>query len=85
MSLPICEYDVVRVRSLDGVGTDAWGLSRRGPAVGDIGAVVAILNAEGCDEEYLVECVQADGMTAWIAAFPFAALDVVSRFEEVPQ
>jgi hypothetical protein len=83
MSTVIREYDVVRVRSLEGITADACGLSRRAPAVGDLGAVVAVLGAESSDERYLIECVQTDGATVWIAAFPLASLDVVSRFGEV--
>jgi hypothetical protein len=87
MTNTIREYDVVRVRSLDGIGLDGCGLGCRAPAIGDIGVVVTILSAEDADvardEIYLVECTQADATTAWIASFPIGALDVVSRIDEV--
>jgi hypothetical protein len=85
MTTAIREYDVVRIRSLDGVGLDGGGLGCRAPTIGDIGVVVTILSAEDPDdtrhETYLVECIQADATTAWIASFPIGALEVVSRIE----
>jgi hypothetical protein len=87
MTNAIREYDVVRVRSLDGIGLDGCGLGCRAPTIGDIGVVVTILSAEESDdardEKYLVECTQDDATTAWIASFPIGALDVVSRIDEV--
>ncbi|MCC7249822.1 MAG: hypothetical protein IT473_14460 [Lysobacter sp.] len=86
----IREYDVVRVRSFEGMHLDGCGLGSRSPAIGDMGAVVAILNeAEGDDlssrDAYLIECVLADGATAWMAAFPGASIELMSRFEEMPR
>jgi hypothetical protein len=88
MTAAIREYDVVRIRSLDGVGLDGCGLGCRAPAIGDVGVVVTILCAEDPsgvqhDDSYLVECTQADATTAWIASFPMRALEVVSRIDEV--
>lgn len=85
----IHEYDVVRVRSLEGMRADDCGLGSRSPAIGDMGAVVAILNAAEGDglsahETYLIECVLADGATAWMAAFPRASIELMSRFEGMP-
>ncbi len=87
MTTAIREYDIVRIRSLDGVGLDNCGLGCRTPAIGDVGVVVTIVSAEDSsgtsDDQYLVECSQADATTAWIASFPMRALEVVSRIDEV--
>lgn len=87
---PIREYDVVRVLSLEGMRADGCGLGSRSPAIGDMGAVVAILTtADGddasVDDAYLVECVLADGTTAWMASFPRDSIESMSRFEEMPR
>ncbi|MBP6749350.1 MAG: hypothetical protein KA144_06900 [Xanthomonadaceae bacterium] len=86
----IREYDVVRVRSLEGMRADGCGLGSRSPAIGDMGAVVAIVTAaEGDDvpsrDAYLIECVLADGATAWMASFPRDSIELMSRFEEMPR
>ncbi len=83
MNNAIHEYDVVRVRSLDGMRADAFGLGSRSPAIGELGTVVSMLSAEGHEDAYLVECVQTDATTAWIASFPRRSLDVVSAIDEI--
>ncbi len=86
----IREYDVVRILSLEGMRADGCGLGSRSPAIGDMGAVVAILNAAEGDglssrDAYLIECVLADGATAWMASFPRDSIELMSRFEEMPR
>jgi hypothetical protein len=81
MTAAIREYDVVRVRSLDGMRLDTSGLGDRTPAVGDLGAVVSILSADDREDEYLVECVRKDATTAWFAAFPASSIEVASSIE----
>jgi hypothetical protein len=85
MTIAIREYDIVRIRSLDGVGLDGCGLGSRAPAIGDMGVVVTVLGAEDGEETYLVECTQIDHTTAWIATFPLRALEVISGIQEVSQ
>jgi hypothetical protein len=85
-SRTIREYDIVRVRSLDGVRADEFGLGCRSPAIGELGAVVSILSADGQDdasliESVLVECVSRNATTLWIASFPASSLDVVSAID----
>lgn len=79
----IREYDVVRVLSLEGCRGCA-GLGARTPAIGDTGAVVSILSADGVPDMYLVECVQPDATTAWLASFPEHALEPVAPAETAP-
>ncbi|MFD0724508.1 hypothetical protein [Lysobacter brunescens] len=79
----IREYDAVRVRSLDGC-RGCTGLGARAPAIGDTGAVVSILSADGLPDMYLVECVQPDATTAWLASFPEHALERVAHAETAP-
>lgn len=79
----IREYDMVRVLSLEGCRGCA-GLSARVPAIGDTGAVVSILSADGAPDLYLVECVQPDATTAWLASFPRHALERIAGPETAP-
>lgn len=80
----IREYDVVRVRSLDGMRHDCANLGARAPAVGDLGTIVSILDGDDRDETFLVECVQPDATTAWIASFPSHALESATPAEAAP-
>ena len=79
----IREYDVVRVRSLEGCRGCA-GLGARVPGVGDTGTVVSLLSADGQPDVCLVECVQTDATTAWIASFPEHALERIAGPEATP-
>lgn len=80
----IREYEVVRVRSLDGMRHDCAGLGARAPAIGDTGTIVSILSADGVPDMYLVECVQPDATTAWLASFPERALEPATPAETAP-
>jgi hypothetical protein len=79
----IREYDVVRVRSLDGCHGCA-GLGARVPVVGDTGTVVSLLSADGQPDLCLVECVMPDATTAWIASFPEHVLERIESSEIAP-
>jgi hypothetical protein len=46
---------------------------RRQPRVGDIGAIVHALS----EDEFIVECVDADGLTVWLADFASSELEIV--------
>jgi hypothetical protein len=65
------EFDCVRVVSLRQPerpfdGTEG---AMRPPRVGDSGAVVHVYCAEGGAAGYVVECVDAEGYTVWLADF----------------
>ena len=77
----IKEYDVVRVRSLDGAQIQDFGLAFRAPVVGDEGTVVCLLSADGQPERLMVECVMPDATAAWIASFPEHALERIESSE----
>lgn len=79
----IREYDVVRVRSLEGCH-GCVGLGARVPAVGDTGTVVSLLSADDQPDLFMVECVQPDATTAWIASFPGDALERIAGPEIAP-
>lgn len=78
------EYDVVRVRSLDGMRHACAGLGTRAPMLGDTGTVVSILDGENGEQAFLVECVQSDATAAWIASFPEYALEPAAQAETAP-
>lgn len=77
----IREYDVVRVRSLEGAMLDEFGLGCRPPVVGDTGTVVCLLSADDRPDMYMVECVMPDATAAWIASFPEHALERIESPE----
>ena len=79
----IREYDVVRVRSLDGCHGCA-GLGARAPAIGDTGTVVSLLSADGQPDRFMVECVMPDATTVWIASFPEPALERIESSDIAP-
>jgi hypothetical protein len=65
------EYDVVEIRRLRQPsraydGTD--GVMRE-PKVGDRGVVVHILGEDEEEMKYVVECVNPEGFTVWVADF----------------
>ena len=65
------QYDRVRVKCLFRSPSeyDGWRANKRAPAVGDIGALVDILRAEGMPNRFVVECCQPEGVTLWLADF----------------
>jgi hypothetical protein len=65
------EFDVVRVVKLLTPNRHIDGSQRvmRQPRVGDIGTIVHVLNDAGLESAYLVEAVNPDGLTLWLADF----------------
>jgi len=65
------ELDQVRVVRLNHPTREVTGTERvrRQPAVGDLGTVVALLKHGSNPPGYYVECVDADGLTLWLAGF----------------
>lgn len=61
------ELDVVRIARLLTLtrGVDGTEAVVRQPRVGDIGAVVHVLG----EDRFVVECVDASGLTLWLAEF----------------
>lgn len=55
---------------------DSWGINCRAPAIGDIGTIVEILRSEDGAATYVVECVNPDGSSEWLA--DFSALEVAA-------
>ena len=62
------EYGVVKVVSLLSSGRHYDGTEgvKRSPRIGDVGTIVHV-NAP--NESYVVECVNSDGYTVWLADF----------------
>ena len=75
------QYNVVLVRqllrSLDEYGS--WGVNQRPPQVGDIGAIVEILQAPGLRDCYVVESVAKNGKTIWLDDFWAEELEQVVK------
>lgn len=71
------EYDVVRVLSLDGMECGELDRYWRAPEIGDIATVVMLLRAQPAPDGYLLECLDDDGRTLWLATFPREALEPV--------
>jgi hypothetical protein len=68
--------DVVRVCSLQGhVCRRSFAPSERLPAVGDVGKVRDVLCRHKPPDWFLVEAVEPDGATRWLAEFPAEGLE----------
>jgi len=80
------QYDVVRIRQLIDPAKDYCGTQwfRRPPVVGDVGAIVEILNASGLPDSYMVECCGPEGSTIWLAEFSAAELELAKTGEPTP-
>lgn len=65
------KFDVVRVKALSEPEREYDGSEsvKQAPRVGDEGAIVYVLSAEGLENKYLVEAVDNFGYTLWIAEF----------------
>ena len=65
------EYDIVKICSLREPGRSYDGTQgvMREPQVGDRGVVVYILGKDNEEMRYVVECVNAEGFTIWVADF----------------
>jgi len=68
------ELDVVRVASLKTPTREVTGSrgASRHPIIGDIGTIVHALGPA----HFIVECVDADGHTVWLADFELDELDL---------
>ena len=64
------EYDPVKITSLRGPDRHFDGTKgvARAPRPGDTGIIVAV-SGKGKDRQYMVESVDPDGMTVWLADF----------------
>ena len=63
-------YDVVQIAKLGSQArSDAWKINERAPRVGDSGTIVEVNQMEGQPDSYIVECVDEDGHTVWLAEF----------------
>lgn len=68
---------VVRVLSLAGMECGELDRHWRTPDIGDIATVVMMLRTQPGHDSYLLECVDNDGRTVWLATFPSDALEPV--------
>jgi hypothetical protein len=80
LSMLFCELDVVRVTRLLTATRHVDGSSGmvRQPRVGDVGAIVHVLG----EKAFVVECVDAGGLTAWVADFEAEEIELVSQRSE---
>jgi plasmid stabilization system protein ParE len=75
--VPLREHDVVRVVRLLSPTREAGGTAQvsRQPRVGDVGTIVHVLGPHS----FIVECVDTQGLTAWIADFEAEELEHCPR------
>lgn len=76
MTNKILELEMVRVAKLNEPARPVIGSGdrTRQPRPGDMGTVVAVL---GKGEKYTVECVDENGMTAWLCDFDADELETI--------
>ena len=72
------EYSVVKVISLLSSDRHYDGTEgvKRSPQIGDIGTIVHV---NATNKSYIVECVNSDGYTVWLADFVHDELETVSE------
>jgi len=72
------EYDVVKVVSLltESRRIDGTDSIMRQPKIGDVGTIVNVLDDAGYESKYIVESVNQDGMTVWLADFKHSELEL---------
>jgi len=65
------EYEVVKVKALreQQRSYDGSEAVKREPRVGDTGSIVHILGSDGNEMKYVVESVNKEGLTFWVADF----------------
>ena len=65
------EYDIVKISSLrePNRACDGTESVMREPRVGDKGIVVHVLGKDSEEMKYIVECVNPEGFTVWVADF----------------
>jgi hypothetical protein len=75
------ELDLVRVARLNSASRDIDGNESvaRQPLVGDVGAIVTLLG----NDRAIVECVEGNGRTLWIAEFSIHELEPVASLISV--
>lgn len=74
------EYDVVRVTKLDQPNRHYDGTEsvKRLPQIGDLGTIVHVYSgAQDINPAYIVECVDRNGFTVWMADFTAGELELV--------
>lgn len=72
------KYDVVRVVRLlrPLLDYDDWKVNKQNPKIGDIGTVVEILQASNQPPRFVVEAMDAEGITLWLSDFLSAELEL---------
>lgn len=77
---------VVRVRRLVARpgAHDGWAVNRRSPNVGDVGAVVEVVWAPDEEARYVVECVDSEGATEWLAELSADELEPIEPTVSTP-
>jgi len=65
------KYEVVEIVKLSQApkAYEGSSLNKRAPVLGDRGTIVEVLSAPKVDTCFVVECVEPDGGTAWLADF----------------
>jgi hypothetical protein len=65
------EYDIVKIRTLKEKSRAFDGTEhvKRPPQIGDEGAIVHILGLKNGEAKYIVEAVNENGETIWLADF----------------
>jgi hypothetical protein len=73
-------YSKVRVIALTGaeIPRDGWKINKREPAIGDVGFLIDILQAEGLPDHYLVETSDDMGTTIWLSEFLIEELEAAT-------
>ena len=81
MSMPLREYDVVRVARLNSAdrGFEGTESVRRAPRVGDQATICELYAPNDPNASVAVEMVDGEGMTVWLADFAPDELELVRR------
>jgi hypothetical protein len=78
------EYDVVRVKKLNQPNRhyDGTASVRRPPRIGDDGTIVYIpQEMQGLNSWCIVQCLDNDGLTIWVADFTTDELELVEAIK----
>lgn len=79
------EYDVVRVKRLDQPNRHYDGTEniKHLPRIGDLGTIVHVYSdAQDMNPTYIVECVDQNGLTVWLADFTAGELELVEAVQQ---
>jgi hypothetical protein len=77
------EYDVVRIVKLDQPNRQYDGTEsvKRLPRIDDLGTIVHVYSvSKGTEPAYIVQCVDSDGLTVWLADFTVGELELVESY-----